>query len=258
MFDRTLIPHPFDPRTQVDIRQALWHACPQLEAFVRDAIEKIRPDCWVETGTMLGWTCAWLAENFPWLPIYTCEIDGDFFRRSGENLARYSNITRTHEHSATALWTWLPELKEKRVMAFLDAHWGIPPLKEEARIMALLPRAVILVDDFQCWDPQHGGDTHFSMGPPHGVPHHNDLSFVYSELGDAGHYRPAFPTHSGHNGVGVWVRGIDYVPPATWRRETYDQFLTSRPAEAYPLHPSSVRAPVRRSDGFFSFEGFDS
>ncbi len=142
----------------------------------------------------------------------------------------------------------LPDLRNARPAFFLDAHLHPPhPLKEEARIVAELDRYVCLVDDFKCWSPDWNGDTLFSRPSLDytksgveggGDPYHCDLSYVLTELGATDHFRPTYEPQPGNNGVGLWVKGFDYVPPSTWRSETTEQFLASRPASAYPLHPS--------------------
>lgn len=256
------LPHPFDPRTQVGIEQALWHHDTHLETMVRHVIETIKPDGFVETGSHMGWTAAWVAHNYPDLPVFTVECDQDFYTRGGENLKRYQNVTHVFDDSRSFLWKMLPTLQQGTTLAWLDAHWTPPPpLKEECRIVSLLDRFVCLIDDFQCWNPMLGGDTFYSRpsldytksGPAGGGDaYHNDLSYTASELGDCRHFRPCYDAKPGNNGVGMFVKGIDYTPPATWRSETWEQFMASRPADAYPLHPSSAArlTASHRWDGY--------
>lgn len=243
--------HPFDPRTNVGVEQALWHNDPHLEALVRDIIERVKPARFVETGTHMGWTSAWVAHNYPDLPVFTVEVDADFYQRSGENLAPYPNVTRAHDSSVNFLWKLLPTLKQGVTLFFLDAHWNPPvPLQEECSIVSALHRFVCLIDDFNCWNPRFGGDTFYSRfsldytksGPDGGGDAYlNDLSYVMWALygQDDHHYRPNYEPKPGNNGVGLFFEGVEYEPPATWRRETWEEFLASRDT-TYPIHPSAV------------------
>ena len=231
--------HTYDPRTNVGMDK-LWHADPTLERFIRHTIAAVKPDCFVETGTFMGWTSGWLAENYPEIQVHTVEIDDDFYQRSGENLAPFPNVRRAHDHSVNFLWKLLPELRGKLSLFWLDAHWyPPPPLREECRIVATLDRYVCLLDDFQCYAPDFNGDIFYSMGQTKGDAYKNDLSYTASEFGAASHYRPNYQPRPGFNGVGCFIKGVDYVPPLEFMRpEDAGAFLRQRPASPFPLHPS--------------------
>jgi hypothetical protein len=218
--------------------------------MVTHVIETVKPTCWVETGTHMGWTCMWLAERWPKLPIYTVERDDDFFRRASENLLAYPQVKICHNDSRSFLWDMAPLLQHQRPIIFLDAHWEPPPpLKEECYIVSRLPRFVLLLDDFHCYQPDHPGDTFYSRGPTQGDAYKNDLSYTASELVRMPllHYRPNYAPEAGHNGVGMFVRGLDYGPPEKlMKRETWTEFLLARdetqrdhPEWILPMHPSA-------------------
>ncbi|TAK10571.1 MAG: hypothetical protein EPO32_14660 [Anaerolineae bacterium] len=243
--------HRFDPRTQVGIEQALWHADPILERFVRTTIEQVKPARFVETGTHMGWTSLWVADNYPDLPVYTVETDKDFYERSGENLSGHRNVHRTLGDSRRFLRDLVPTMADGVTLLWLDAHWYPPvPLREECAIVKTLGQYVCLLDDFQCYAPDFNGDTFYSRfskdytktGPEGGGDaYKNDLSYVVSELGDRGHFRPNYTPKPGNNGVGCWVKGIDWTPPEwAMKAENWAEFVRNRPPGAYPMHPSSV------------------
>lgn len=260
-------PVAFCDITQVSEHQALWHADPVLEAFVRDIFERAKPDVFVETGTHLGWTSRWVAVNYPDVKVRTVEADARFLGSIRANLGEFGDrVQWAHDDSVNWLWKLLPELQAARQPLFwLDAHWHPPvPLREECRIVATLDRYICLIDDFQCWGPDFSGDTFYARqsldytkdgAEGGGDRYHNDLSYtreaLYGRIGrydtHPTHYRPAYEPKPGNNGVGFFIEDFEpegwYVPPSTWRRETWDQFLASRPATAYPMHPSDRNPP---------------
>jgi hypothetical protein len=116
-----------------------------------------------------------------------------------------------------------------------------------------LARFVLLLDDFHCYQPDHSGDTFYSRGPTQGDAYKNDLSYTASELvrGHIGHYRPSYAPAAGHNGVGMFVRGLDYGPPGElMAREIWPEYLQKRavtkrdhPEWVLPMHPSAEWVP---------------
>jgi hypothetical protein len=251
--------HLFDDRTQ--LRYIVWHEDPPLERFMRQIIDAVRPSVFIETGSHMGWTSMWLARNYPDMKIETVEVDDRFYGKAKDNLERFPNVSITHADSREFLQKrvsgLLRELEHESPfsksfvpMFWLDAHWWPPvPLKDECRQVALLPKYVCLLDDFSCWGPDFSGDTFFSIAPSSGDAYLNDISYVAAELGEI-YYRPIWEPRPGSKGVGLFVKGVDYVPPVEFmRRETLDEFIPLRGASvlaraaepgfvAYPLHPS--------------------
>jgi hypothetical protein len=243
--------HLFDSRTQLNY--IVWHQDPTLELFIRKLIEDVKPDRWVETGTHMGWTSMWVAKNYPSLPLYTVEVDPGFYAKAKDNLEPYPQVTLAHDSSPNFLEKLSPIFKDGLSMFWLDAHWWPPvPLRDECRFVSKLDRYVCLLDDFSCWKPDFSGDTFYTIAPSSGDAYLNDVSYVCSELGEK-YYRPVWTPGPGAKGVGMFVKGVDYVPPIELMKpEDLDSFIASRNAScaervnepgfvAYPLHPSCGR-----------------
>jgi hypothetical protein len=192
--------------TQASYEQSLWHADVRMESLARDMIEKIVPAAWVESGSHLGFTSYWLAQNFPELQIHTVEIDPEFYRMSGENLEGFANVHRNLGDSRTFLREVIPTLTGP-VIFWLDAHWYADhPLLGECEIVAAtdparLPCAVF-VDDFHT-GPEFPGDTN---SPPMVVPLGPD------------YWVPRYEYKTGFSGYALWLRGLDYAPPTFMKR----------------------------------------
>lgn len=199
--------HFYDPIMKLD--HTVWHNDPSMIVVMRDLIEKTRPDRWVETGTHVGWTSAWIAENYPDLPLYTAENFEPFFEMAYDNLCIYPQVALTYGHSVDFLQKLLPVLRRGLSVFWLDAHWsaqgGGGPLLEECKLLTdFLERYIIIVDDFWCADPDFEGDIWSGRK--------NDLSYVAPVLGNTC-YRPNYPAQKGNKGYGIFVKGVDYVPP---------------------------------------------
>jgi glycosyltransferase involved in cell wall biosynthesis len=204
-------PHLFDHVTQLDY--IVWHKDPNLEKFIRHLIETVKPDRWVETGTHMGWTSMWIADNYPELPVYTVELDAGFYVKARENLAAWPQVSVTHSPSVGYLKGLVPMLSRGLTIFWLDAHWWPPvPLRQECKIVAGLEKYICLIDDFSCWDPDFSGDTFYGRAPNHGSCHLNDLYYVGPEMGYSC-YRPSYEPQPGYKGVGLFMKGVDYVPP---------------------------------------------
>jgi hypothetical protein len=203
----TELRHKYDPRMQVGADIAIWHADPQMEALVVDMLDKCRPNRWYETGTHYGFTSHWLASRYPDLLIKTVELDADYYRIAGENLADFQNVDRYHGDSRAWLTTQVDILKRNPLILpcfWLDAHfWQDHPLKEECRLVAELPRALILIDDYHV-GPEFPGDT---AAPAMVTPH----------LG-TDYFAPCYPYKHGCSGYILYARGVEYVPPPTMKR----------------------------------------
>jgi hypothetical protein len=196
--------HPRDERIGVSAAQAVWHADPRMQALVEDIVDIVAPGAFVETGTMMGWTALWMARRYPLLTIHTVEISEHYHALARENLEGFPNVHRYLGDSAATLRMLVPQLPPVPFF-WLDAHpMGAPdqkddrqPLKEECEAVAACKGPyVCLVDDYPSW------------GEPSPM-----LGWCEGALG-TDYYRPAYPCH----GYALWLRGLDYVPPATMRR----------------------------------------
>ena len=212
----------FDVRTEM--WRQVWHNDPQLEALVRDIAARLEPQWFIETGTHMGWTSEWMAKNFPEIAVCTVEVDAGYFAIARENLAPYSNVGMEWASSPGFLSRLLPALAGGLPLFWLDAHWAIAPaaakkeypgdpvpLREECRRVATLDRYVCLIDDFYCADPEFGGDI-FAPGV------RNELSYVADILGPKC-WRPDYPAKAGFKGYGLFVKGIEYIPPPKTMKE---------------------------------------
>jgi len=251
-------PHMFDPRTQLNY--IVWHNDPKLEAFIRTLIDTVKPCMWIETGAHMGWTSLWIARNYPDLPVFTVEVDKQFYDKAKENLAEFPQVTVVHGHSPDFLKLMLPRISTATVESggrppifWLDAHWWPPvPLREECRAVKQLDKYIALLDDFSVWEPDFSGDTFFSVAPSHGDAYLNDVSYVSSELGET-YWRPCWECAKDGKGVGMFIKGTFYDPPAEYMKpEDMNGFIASRARSiarrlgepgfvVYPLHPSSGR-----------------
>lgn len=205
--------HAYDPIMK--LHHTVWHNDPHMVVVIRDLIEKVRPDRWIETGTHLGWTSVWLAENYPDLAVYTVENCEPFFEMAYDNLFPFPQVALTYGHSPEYLEKLLPLLRRGLSVFWLDAHWapkgGGGPLLEECKLLTeMLDRYVIIVDDFWCESPDFKGDIWDGRK--------NDLSYVAPVLG-ARCYRPNYPAENDNKGYGIFIKGVDYVPPPLFTKE---------------------------------------
>lgn len=239
MFGTPPLKYPYDPRTQ--LHTTVWHNDAKLVEFVRHLIETLRPARWVETGTHMGWTSAWIAAHYPWLPIYTVEVDPEFFRMASANLEEYPQVSIRHGDSVDVLAKLLPLLRDGLSVFWLDAHWWPPvPLRDECHLVSKLDRYVCLLDDFSCWGPDFSGDTFYTIAPNSGDAYLNDVTYVADFLGKR-YWRPKWTPLPSSKGVGLFTKGVSYVPPYDLMElETLDVHLSKRPvgrADSYPPYP---------------------
>jgi len=203
---------PYDSRTQLEY--IVWHNDDRLESFIKHLIKTVKPDRWVETGTHMGWTSAWVAENYPGLPLYTIEVDKEFHSLSKQNLEKYPRVYPSFGNSPEFLRKLHPILNRGVSIFWLDAHWWPPvPLLEECKIITSLDRYICLIDDFSCWSPYFEGDIFWSRAPCNGPARYNDLSYLHEIMGKEC-YRPDYQSVKGNKGYALFTKGVDYIPPS--------------------------------------------
>lgn len=132
----------------------------KAEAFNRDTVvadtvvqlvKDLNIDCIVETGTHIGKTTAFLAEEFPSLSVYTVEVKFETFLMAERNLKRIGNVKQFCGSSEKILEQLLPTLSGKRILFYLDAHWeDYWPLLDELKEIAKTHQdsCCIVIDDF--------------------------------------------------------------------------------------------------------------
>lgn len=157
----------------------------------------------IETGTCLGYTTLWLANNFE--KVYTIELNKTYVDIARAKFLQYPNITSIHGNSEDVL----KYLKiDSNAIFFLDAHWGnqCPLLKELYAICQLGLRPVIAIHDFNV--PGEGLGFDSFKGQPF------DLNMIRRSLkqiyGNDENYKYYY--NSLANSAGA-QRGIIYIYP---------------------------------------------
>ena len=108
-------------------------------------IDQYEVDCFVETGTNMGNTTAFISAMFPDIQIFTCETNSEYFKIASERLSPYSNVELFHECSSKFLKKDFLN-NYKLPFYFLDAHGeGYWPLKDEIK---LIRNGIVCIDDF--------------------------------------------------------------------------------------------------------------
>lgn len=193
--------HTRDDKMGITAEQAIWHADKRMEALVADIFEKVKPPQFIETGTHMGWTAHWVASRYPDTHVHTVELMPHYYELAAENLAGFDNVSRYLGDSRA----FLRNILTLGVPLFwLDAHFHADhPLREECEIVSKRDRCLILIDDYYC-----GADF---PGDVAAVP------WVESTLGKD-YWRPAYAYEKGFSGYALFVRGVDYRPLGTMRR----------------------------------------
>lgn len=125
------------------------------DQYLLDLVDVIieRCDFFIETGTDVGSTLAYVASTYPDIQCISCEPNADAFKRALQNTGGYKNVTLYNETSQDFLKR-LGKFSsvDSEVLFWLDAHgFGFKwPLKEELDfITTFFERAYILIDDFK-------------------------------------------------------------------------------------------------------------
>ncbi len=104
----------------------------------------------VETGTYHGSTAKFFASCFE--DLYTIEIDDGNYLTAKQQLAPYHNAHCFLGSSEQVLKDILPQLQDKKILFYLDAHRGYDsPLKDELDAISKTHRdqCIIVIDDFK-------------------------------------------------------------------------------------------------------------
>lgn len=124
-------------------------------------------DWFIETGTHVGTTLAYVARKYPAVRCLSCEIEPNHRAVAEHAVARYPQVT-IHPDDAVAFLARLerehPEIFQERVLFWLDAHgYGFRwPLRDEvAWVTSKFRAARVLIDDFRVpGHPQFGFDEY--------------------------------------------------------------------------------------------------
>lgn len=169
----------------------------------------------VETGSNVGSTLAYVARSFPWLRCLSCEPDHSAFEQASANVGKYDNVTLfngTSQQFIGHLSRYEPKIFSEQCFFWLDAHgYGFEwPLKKELEfITGRFSSGYILIDDFKV-----PGQDHFGYDQYHGQVCSYD--YVKDALNTGKAYQLYYPTYqdktSKHHplrGWGLLVFGHD-------------------------------------------------
>ncbi len=165
---------------------------------IKGLIKEFGIEVIVETGTYLGATTRRFLEFG--IPVYSFEIDPENYSKA-TTVAKGAKIYQMD--SVDGLKTYLPEIKDKKILFFLDAHWEkhCPLLDELALIAQHGIKPVIIIHDFKVpgkdfgFDSYNGQDFEFEWIRP-------ALEKIY----------PQFTYYYNHKANGA-KRGVIYIHP---------------------------------------------
>jgi hypothetical protein len=122
-----------------------------------------RFEAFVETGTFVGCTAAFMARNVS-APVYTAEIDPRNFELAKRRLRGIPNAHIVNANSTKFLAS-LPLAPTTRTFFYLDAHWYdyLPLADETELIFSKFRDFVVMVDDFAV--PGDEGYGYADYGP---------------------------------------------------------------------------------------------
>jgi predicted O-methyltransferase YrrM len=130
--------------------QLAFNGAPEVGAFLTYLKKTYNITTAVETGTFLGNTTVFLSLLFD--DVYTIEVVENTYQSTANQLKVFPNIQCLLGSSEKVLAELLPNLKEKRALFYLDAHWEKHwPLREELKEIAKThyDNCVIMIDDFK-------------------------------------------------------------------------------------------------------------
>ena len=116
-------------------------------------VQKLRPAAIIETGTHLGTTTEFMAEND--VPIYSVEANRRSLGFARARLWRKRHVTIRSGDSRDALRAFFAGPLRSRgsapILVYLDAHWqdDLPLVGELEIIFGNCPEAAVVIDDFE-------------------------------------------------------------------------------------------------------------
>lgn len=160
----------------------------------------------VETGTNVGSTLAYVARNYPDVKCFSCEPDVEAFERACENTSAFSNVTLFNEGSQSfmkRLETDYPFLFSEDVLLWIDAHgFGFEwPIREEVKfVSSYFKNGYMLVDDFRV--PRHG---EFGYDSYEGQ--ECSMRYIEDVIDDEWEYQLYYPDYTEHTSSHHPLRG---------------------------------------------------
>jgi predicted O-methyltransferase YrrM len=133
-------------------RRWAFHGDRVYQQLVVTLIRELAATHFVETGTYLGDSTRFVAEETPGVEIATCEVDPRMAVRARRRLGRYDRITLVEGSSEQFVARCLADFpQDARPVFFLDAHWyDFWPLPDELRsISSSRLSCAVVIDDFE-------------------------------------------------------------------------------------------------------------
>ena len=158
------------------------------QALFRDLIELLKFEIVLETGTFRATTAEWIATQFK-VELYTCEINERLFFQAQKKLSDFKNAFIELGDSVAFIKEFIStHPRDSKVLLYLDAHWldRLPLLEEIELISQHLPRAVVMIDDFEV--PGDFGYFSDDYGPGKRIglnllqKHYKDCSFFFPTI----------------------------------------------------------------------------
>jgi len=171
----------------------------RVDRTLEDDIENYNISSFVETGTGLGDTVAYVLSNSknP-IDVLSIEIYKDIANKASDRFQNYTNCKIINNNSYDGLLEILPSLKE-RVLFFLDAHFpgadfGYTSYGDDIEINLKLPlqrelelicsnrdtsRDVFLIDDLRIYEE---GNYELGNWPKENGAVHTGIDFIYDCL----------------------------------------------------------------------------
>jgi glycosyltransferase involved in cell wall biosynthesis len=183
-------------------------------------------EVFVETGTFKGEAIAIVKDHFK--QIYSVELSTEYYQHSSQKFKNYSHITILHGNSSEKLAEIMPQLENKPVIYWLDAHWCVatntagemsqcPLMGEIQAISGFHSDSVVIIDDarlFLATPPAPHEITHWpnltaiihalqNLSPTHNLMVINDCIIYYPQKIEA-----ALMYHAHINGMD-WLHALD-------------------------------------------------
>jgi hypothetical protein len=132
--------------------------------IVDELFASIGFECVVETGTFRGSSAEWFAARYA-RPVLTCELHPRYLAFSRRRLGGLPGVRVVAADSRAFLRSLAadPAFAHRRVLFYLDAHWGhdLPLAEELDTVFGRWSDALVLVDDFAVpGDPGYGFDDY--------------------------------------------------------------------------------------------------
>ena len=126
------------------------------DLYLHELVDQIMHNCnsFVETGSNVGSTLAYVAKRYPTAQCFSCEPDPKAYSHALENTKGYSNVNLFNEMSQSFMKRMVDNKEEAlkgEVLFWLDAHdYGFEwPLREEiTTITSNWDKGFVLIDDF--------------------------------------------------------------------------------------------------------------